>query len=180
MSENKNFIAIGKIVKTIEIKGNLKIIPLTDFTERFYTTHMVYLFNEKENNFFVNGFTGGKEFAISESKVFENYVNVRFDLFNSIERSKELIDLILMIDEKDRIKLEEGNFYYYELVGCDVYENDVKLGRINSIQNYGSGDLFNIQYGDREILIPFNKEFVKEIDTAKKRVDVKLIDGFLD
>lgn len=49
-----------------------------------------------------------------------------------------------------------------------------------SILNYGSGDLFNIKYEDKEVLIPFNKEFVKNIDVKNKRIDVQLIEGFLD
>ena len=178
--EYNNFIAIGKIAKTIGIKGNLKIIPLTDFPDRFYKIKKLYLYDEVKKSFFVNPNYGGKDFLITDCKVFDKYVNLKLDNYNSIESSRELVNLIIMIDEKHRVKLDEGSFYFYELIDAEVYDRSEYIGRVLSVLNYGSGDLFNIKYKDKEILIPFNKEFVKKIDMEAKRVDVELIDGFLD
>ena len=180
MSELKNFVAIGKIVKTIGIKGNLKIIPLTDFPDRFYKTNKIFLFNEKDNRFLTNKNFGGKDFTFSECKVFDKYINVKVEGFDAIEESQELINLIVMVDEKERVKLEDGCFYYYEIIDSEIYDNDKLIGKLISVLNFGSGDLFNVKYKDKEILIPFNKEFVKKIDMVNKRIDVQLIDGFLD
>lgn len=180
MPELKDFIAIGKIVKTIGIKGNLKIIPLTDFPDRFYKTKNILLFNEKNSSFYANKNSGGYDFSFSECKVFDKYINVKFVSFDTIEKSRELINLLVLVNEKERIKLEDGLFYYYDLIDFEIYDNDKLIGRLVSVLNYGSGDLFNINYEDREILIPYNKEFVKKIDMEKKRIDVQLIEGFLD
>lgn len=180
MPELKDLIAIGKIVKTIGIKGNLKIIPLTDFPDRFYSTRRFFLFNEKDNQFQINEILGGYDFAFSECKVFDKYINVKIDNYDSIERSKGIINFILMVDEKERVKLEDGSYYFYDLIDSVVYDKDVLIGNVISILNYGSGDLFNVKYADKEVLIPFNKEFVKNIDVKNKRIDVKLIEGFLD
>lgn len=180
MPELKDFIAIGKIVKTIGIKGNLKIIPLTDFPDRFYKTKNILLFNEKNSSFYANKNFGGYDFAFSECKVFDKYINVKFVSFDTIEKSRELINLLVLVNEKERVKLEDGLFYYYDLMDFEIYDNDKFIGRLVSVSNYGSGDLFNINYEDREILIPYNKEFVKKIDMENKRIDVQLIEGFLD
>lgn len=180
MPELKDFIAIGKIVKTIGIKGNLKIIPLTDFPDRFYKTKNIFLFNEKSSSFYTNKNHGGYDFTFSECKVFDKYINVKFDSFDTIEKSQELINLLIMVYEKERVKLEDGLFYYYDLIDSDVYEDGKLIGKLVSVLNYGSGDLFNINYEGREILIPYNKEFVKKIDMGNKRIDVQLIEGFLD
>ncbi len=180
MPELKDLIAIGKIVKTIGIRGNLKVIPLTDFPDRFYSTKKFFLFNEKGNQFQINEILGGYDFAFSECKVFDKYINVKLEQYDSIEKSKELVNFIIMIEEKDRVKLEDGSFYFYELIDSEVYDNGTMIGRVISILNYGSGDLFNVKYADKEVLIPFNNEFVKNIDVRNKRIDVQLIEGFLD
>ncbi|MDQ3193959.1 MAG: ribosome maturation factor RimM [Bacteroidota bacterium] len=180
MPEVKNFIAIGKIVKTIGIKGNLKIIPLTDFPERYNDLRKAILYDEKENKFFKNSDFGSYDFEVSECKVLKDYINLKFQNFNSIESARELIDKVLMIDEKHRIRLEEGSYYLYELVDADVFNKGENIGKVISLLNYGSGDLFNVRYKEKEILIPFRDEFVKSVDIEKKRIDVDLIDGFLD
>lgn len=175
-----NFIAIGKIAKTIGIKGNLKIIPLTDFPDRFYEIQNLYIFNEISKKFVTNIFFGGLEFKITECKVFDKYVNIKLDKFDSIESSRDLVNMIMMIEEKNRVELEEGGFYFYDIIDSEVFNNNQLIGKLISVLNYGSGDLFNIKYGDKEVLIPHNKEFVKKIDVENKRIDVELIDGFLD
>lgn len=176
----KNFITIGTIVKTIGIKGNLKIIPHTDFPDRFYKLKKLFLYNEKEDKFSANKFNGDKGFLLAECKVFDKYINIKFEGYNSINDSKELINLNTVIDEKDRIKLEEGKYYFYELIDSEIFDKGNPIGNLISVVNYGSGDLLNVKYGDKEILIPNNKEFVKKIDTSNKRIDVDLIEGFLD
>lgn len=176
----KNFITIGTIVKTIGIKGNLKIIPHTDFPDRFYKLKKLFLYSEKEDKFFVNKFNGDKGFLLSECKVLDRYINVKFEGYNDINDSLELVNLNTVIDEKDRLKLEEGKYYFYELIDSEIYDKGSHIGKLISVVNYGSGDLFNVKYKDKEILIPYNNEFVKKIDAENKRIDVELIEGFLD
>jgi len=177
--DHRNFIAIGKIVKPIGIKGNLKVIYLTDFPERFNKLKKIFLFDEKKGEFHSNDFRDGYDFEISEYKLFDNYVNIKFSGFDEINKSKELVNMILMVDEKERVRLSEG-YYIYELIGLDVYDKNEFIGKIDKISNYGSGDLFSIMNNGKEILIPYKSEFVRNIDTAKKRIDVDLIEGFIE
>ncbi len=179
MLDHKNFIAIGKIVKPIGIKGNLKVIYLTDFPERFNKLEKILLFDENKGEFYTNNFRDGYDFVISEYKLFDKFVNIKFKEYDDINKSKELVNAILMIDEKDRVELSEGH-YFYELIGLDVYDKDEYIGQVNKIRNYGSGDLFSIVIKGKEILIPYKKEFVKNIDTAKRRIDLDLIEGFIE
>jgi len=178
--EYKNFITIGKITKPIGIKGNLKIISLTDFPERFEKLKAVILYSEKDGQFFFNIKKDSFDFDVTAAKVYDKYVNIKLDGFDSIESTQPLINMMLMIDEKNRMKLEEGSYYYYEMVGCDVYSKEELIGKVISIVNYGSGDLFNVEYRGKEVLIPFRDEFIKKIDLKNRRIDTELIEGFLD
>ena len=179
MLDHKNFIAIGKIVKPIGVKGNLKIIYLTDFPERFNKLEKIVLFDEKKGEFYSNNFRDEYDFVISDCKLFDNYANIKFAGYDDINKSKDLVNLIMMVNEKERVKLSEG-YYFYELIGLEVFDKDNYIGQVDKIHNYGSGDLFSIVSNGKEILIPYKKEFVKNIDTAKKRIDVDLIEGFIE
>lgn len=180
MLDYNSFIVIGKIVKTIGIKGNLKVIYHTDFPERFYELEKVFLFSELKNEFSIDKNTKEQFFTIEWQKVFENFLNIKFNGYDGINESKVLVNHLIMINEKDRVKIEDGSYFYYELVGLDVYDKDKLIGKVKSIVNYGSGDLFNIHTGEKEILIPFRKEFILNIDTLAKRIDTELIEGFFD
>ncbi len=180
MPDIKKFIAIGKIVKTIGIKGNLKVIALTDFPARFEGLKKVCLYDEDAERFIANGPDGKYEFEISDCKVFDKYINVKFDGFDTIEESGDLVNKIVMINENKRIKFEEGNYYFYEIVGSEIFDKGNLIGKIVSVVNYGNDDLFSVTYNGKQILIPLRKEFVKNIDIDNKRIDVDLIEGFLE
>jgi len=178
--DQNNFIAIGKIVKPFGIKGILKAIYLTDFPDRFKLLKKVFLFDEEKNSFVKNYVTGSFEFLISEQIPNPKFLKIGFEGFNYIEDSKKLVNLIIMIDEKQRVKIEKDNFYFYEIIGADVYDKDKLIGKVKSVVNYGSGDLFNIDYNGKEVMIPNRKEFILRIDEKEKKIYTDLIDGFLD
>lgn len=179
MPDPDNYIAVGKIVKPIGIKGNLKAIYLTDFPERFSEIEKVYLFDERKNLFYTDKVNPEFVFVISEQKAFDKYLNIKFKGYDSINEISGFINLIIMIDEKDRVKIDEGSYYFYELIGADFFDKGVLIGKVKSIVNYGSGDLFNVETGSKEVLVPFLKEFIVNIDVKKKRIDADLIDGLL-
>jgi 16S rRNA processing protein RimM len=180
LPEHKDFIAIGKIVRPIGIKGNLKVIYLTDFPERFSMLKRVFLFDEERSAFIRNNDGSGYEFPVSFQKPFANYLNIGFEGFESIESTKVLINKVIMINEKDRVKIEEGNYYYYELIGMELLDKNIPVGKIKKIVNYGSGDLFCIDVNGKEILIPYRKEFIVKIDTESRTIHADLIEGFLE
>lgn len=178
MLDYQRCLSIGKIVKPIGIKGAVKVISLSDFPERFLKSKSVYLFDEKTGSFIKNHFMGGLDFEICESSIGNGFFRVGFSGYNRIEDVSDLIGAIVMIDETDRYELKEGRYYYYDLVGLEVYDKGSMIGKVDSIVDYGSGDLFRVVNEGKEILIPFMKEFVKEIDLKGKRIDVELIEGF--
>ncbi len=180
MTDRNNFIAIGKIVKQVGIKGTLKIIFLTDFPERFKTQKVVYLYDEKLNKFFMNAYTNETAFIITESNNRGKFLTLKFEHYDSIDASEKLINLILMINEKDRVKLEGNNYYYYELVDLPVFDNGKMIGTVKSVNNYGSDDILIIQSDESEVLVPLRNEFIKNINLESKRIDVELIEGFLE
>lgn len=179
MPDPDKFISIGKIVRPIGIKGNLKVIYLTDFPERFKDLKSVFLFDERKNSFYSRSGMDGYEFIISSQKSFGKYLNLKLEGYDNINEVSGLINLIIMIDEKDRVKIDKGSFYYYELTGSEFYDKGRFLGKVKSVVNYGSGDLFNVEINGKEVLIPFLKEFIVNVDTDKKRIDADLIEGFL-
>ena len=77
--------------------------------------------------------------------------------------------------------LNSGEFYYRDLVGCEVAATDGRyLGRIEEIFSTAANDVWVVRDGAREILVPVIEDVVKSIDTAARRVVLETVPGLLD
>jgi len=177
----EQFIFIGKITKTIGVKGAVKIILLTDFPERFLKLKEVQLFDEKSNNLLINENTNDTNFGIFDVQLYNSFVRISIKGFDSIEKVSSLLNTLICIDEKKRVKLPKGVYYYYEMIGCEVFDSDRLLGTVTKIDNYGCSDiLFVNSVKGKELMVPLLKEFITKIDVKNKKIDVKLIEGLID
>jgi 16S rRNA processing protein RimM len=162
------------------IKGFLKITPFTDFPERFLKLKRVYLFDERKSLFTLNP-NDEFEFRIEKCEVTSSHITIKFEGINSKEEAAKFVNYEILIPEDERLSLPKGKYFHYEIIGFDVYYGNDLLGRLEKIDNYGSHDLLNVKSSEgKEILIPYRDEFVKKIDAGQKRIDVELIEGFLD
>ena len=75
----------------------------------------------------------------------------------------------------------EGEYYYYQAVGLDVYDTrGIWIGKVTRIWFKQGGDLYVVSQGSKEFLIPAIKEVVEKIDFVEKKIIVSPPDGLLD
>jgi len=178
--DKDQLIIIGKITKPVGLKGELKVLAITDFPDRFKKLKDVYLLNKEETGLLTNSYTGEMKFRIKDAKVSDSILRISFDQYDSLEKVLFLKSCLICIPEKNRYKLPKNLYYFYDLIGCEVYDKGEMLGTVKKIENYGSAELISVQtMKGNIILIPFIKEFVKNVDLSKKRISVELIEGFL-
>lgn len=83
--------------------------------------------------------------------------------------------------ERDRVPpAGEGEFYHFELVGCQCYDAGRDLGVVIAVIEDGGGSILRVRDGEAELLLPFVQEFLAEIDTEGRRIDVDLPDGLVE
>jgi len=174
LPEKESYICIGKIVKSVGLKGGLKVNLLTDFPERFLELKQVFLFDETSDLFYRNR----EALRIINCNLYKSFAVIMIEGIVNRDQADNLRNYLVMIPEHSRIKLPEDKFYYYEVIGCDVYNRGELIGKVDNIVNYGSGDLLSIKSSKGEILIPIRDEFIVNIDTAGRRIDADLIEGF--
>ena len=151
-SEVKEII-IGKVGAARGLDGTLKIIPLTDFEGRFDDLEKISV--------------GGKIFAVEEVKHIGGQIFIKFAGVDSRESARALTNKFLTIDRKDAAPLDDGEFYIFDVIGCEVFDGDKKLGIVTNVLRTGSNDVFEV---DGNILIPALKSVVKSIDIASKKI----------
>jgi len=79
-------------------------------------------------------------------------------------------------------RLEPGEYYQYELVGCRVEDGNGRvLGVVSGIWETGAPDvLVVVDAQRREHLIPAAREILREVDVAARRITIDAPAGLLD
>lgn len=162
-------VIIGQIVNTHGIKGELKVKSFTDFEEeRFQKGATVFIDNHgKMENMIVLSHRFHKGHILV---AFEGYQDI-----NLVEQYKGCMLYAL----KDEELLDDDEYYVGDLIGCDVYQSDQKIGSVQDVQLYDHHDIL-VVFGKKKIMIPYVDAFIKNVDIENKRIDVTLIEGFYD
>lgn len=76
---------------------------------------------------------------------------------------------------------DDDTFYHVDLLGLEVVDTDgEKLGKVKTIQDFGAGDLVEIDRADAaSFFLPFTQACVPEVDLAGRRLVVAIPPGLL-
>ena len=165
---------VGKIVNTHSLKGEVKVISSTDFEEQRF---------EKGTELLITrGNQVVKEVTVESYRTHKNNLLVNFVGIDSIEEAEKLKNLQIKIDSDNIGELEENEFYFHEIIGCEVFdENGKSLGEISEILTPGANDVWVIKsQNGKEILIPYIEDVVKKIDVENKKIDIEVMEGLID
>ena len=156
-------IVIGKIVAPHGVRGDIRIMPLTDRPEQFL--NLSYLLLE-----------GGRQLTVKAARFHKRMVLVSTKEITTMNDAELLRDKKILIRAEDLPPLEEGRFYVADLIGLPVFDEEGKqLGTFKDSITTGSNDVYIVAVpGGKDLLIPALKIYVREINLQEKRIVVKL------
>ena len=165
---------VGKIVNTHSLKGEVKVISSTDFEEE--------RFKKGSKLLITRGNQLIREVIVESYRNHKNFLLVKFEGIDSVEEAEKLKNLQIKIDSDEVGELEENEFYFHQIIGCEVFdENDKNLGEIIDILTPGANDVWVIKgENGKEILIPYIEDVVKKIDITSKKVNIEVMEGLID
>ncbi len=165
---------VGKIVNTHSLKGEVKVISSTDFEEE--------RFKKGSKLLITRGNQLIREVIVESYRNHKNFLLVKFEGIDSVEEAEKLKNLQIKIDSDEVEELEENEFYFHQIIGCQVFdENDRNLGEIIDILTPGANDVWVIKGEEgKEILIPYIEDVVKQIDITNKKVNIEVMEGLID
>lgn len=163
---------IGKIVNTHGIKGEVKVLQTTDFIERFDVGETIYI---KVKDIY-------EAVTIKTSRLHKNNLLISFDEYSSINDVEGFKDKELYIHADQQHELNEGEYYYHQIIGCQVETLEgEKLGQVDAILSPGANDVWVVKANDgKEYLIPYIPQVVKDIKLEEKLIVIEPMEGLLD
>jgi 16S rRNA processing protein RimM len=161
--ETDELMVVGKVVGVQGLKGELRILPLSDFPERFTKPGERWLQRRKDPARPIELLSGrqlpGKELFV-----------VRFAGIDSREAAEALVGEEL---------LAKGEFHLLDLVGLEVRLEGAAIGTVSNLIHAGN-DLLEIDLDGRQVLIPFVEAIVPVVEMEQGWIGITPPPGLLD
>lgn len=170
---SENLFTVGKIVNTHGIRGELKIIPETDFPERFDKGSELVIVDPQNKQTPV---------TVQASRLHKNMYIVQFSQFGNINEVEKYKGSLLKVEGKYQQPLEEGEYYYHEIIGCKVVTDEgEELGPITEVLTPGANDVWVVSLPKgKQLLLPVIDDVVLDVDVENKTIRVHLMEGLLE
>jgi 16S rRNA processing protein RimM len=159
---------IATIGKTVGISGDMKFHIKCDFPEQF-CDGATFFTNLK------------KSITLRDVNLERGLVKI--DGVNTMEDAKKFTNAKLFTTREETRKnchLDEGEYFWFDLEECEVFENGRRLGIVNEVERITISNYLNVKTDEelvktgsaKSFLIPFHKPFVLSTDIDKKVITV--------
>ncbi|MUT66327.1 ribosome maturation factor RimM [Paenibacillus sp. NEAU-GSW1] len=167
---------VGKLVNTHGLRGEVKIMPSTDFAdERFAVGSKLSLQDEQSGK--------AIEIEITAAREHKGTYIAKLKGFNDINEVEKYKGWLLKISETEQAELEDGQYYYHQIIGCKaVTEDGEELGVISEILSPGANHVWvvdRVKPKGKQILLPVIDDVILDVDVAEKVVTVRLLEGLI-
>lgn len=157
-------IYIGKITSTHGIKGELKIKSNFEYKDKVFVIGNKLVIDNKD--YIIKSYRSHKGF---DMVTLNNY--------------KDINEVLFLINKKVYIE-KESNFIRDVILDEDLLKFNANInGEKGTIKEIffasPNNKIIRVLINGKEVLVPFNKEFIKNIDKDKKEVNIELIDGMM-
>ena len=161
-----NLIYVGKIVNTHGIKGEVRL--LSNFSEKelvFKKEFKVYVGDDREE-LLINSYRPHKQFDM-----------LTFKGINDINDVLKYKAKKVYINKED-LALKDNEYLLEDLIGMSILCDNEHLGVVSDIFDTKAGKLLYITFA-KNYYIPYNNEYIKEIDVKKREIKTENVKGLI-
>lgn len=171
MKERPDFISIGIVAKAHGTRGEVQVNPTTDVLSQFKTIKQVYLKMPQRER---------RTLIIEHARIKNDKIILKLA---GIDNRTEAADLKGSLIEKHFDSAEQlppDEYYVFDLIGLKVKTTaNLWLGEITEVLSLPANDVYVVQSGATEYLIPAIKDVVKQIDLDAGMIVIQPLEGLL-
>jgi 16S rRNA processing protein RimM len=156
-------VLVGRVVKPQGRHGEVAVEPFSDREDRFPKLERAFL-----------PAPGGEAREVRVERCFahKHRFVLKLEGVDSIDAAETLRGAELRIAESELAALPEGSYYYHQLAGLQVDdEQGSTIGVVESVMETGAETrVLVVRTPEGETLLPFADAFVRSVDLARGRI----------
>jgi 16S rRNA processing protein RimM len=158
-------VVVGTISGTHGRAGAVRVDPQSDIANRFMVG----------SELFINGIAH----TVDSSQPSGRGIIIKLDKINDLDHAATLKGSLITIPSHHLEALPDGSYYYYEIIGINVWEESgVYIGKISEIISTGCNDVYVIKDSlGHERLIPALDDVLLSVVPQKKQMVVRIPEG---
>jgi 16S rRNA processing protein RimM len=168
----EDFIAIGRVSKPHGVKGEIRIEYYNPEDTRFFSHYQMI---------FLQGNEGSPHaYRLMSVRPQKRFILAQLEGIRTKEEAEQLRGKVVLIDPATLPPLEAGEYYWQDILGMRVVtDKGSDVGEVMEIVPTGNNDVYVVQKGKKEFLIPATKEVIISIDTEARTMVIRPLDGLL-
>lgn len=163
---------IANIVAAHGIAGALRLRSQSDIPGRFGRLEDVYVGRDPRN---------ARPMRVAEASEHGGRVLMRLEGCTTREMAEEFIGQSVYVAETQMEAPPDGRYFVHDLIGCVVSTTDgVRRGELTDVLLLPANDVYVLDCGGREVLVPAVADFIHSVDVQAKTIVVKLVPGLFE
>ncbi len=155
---------VGVIAGAWGYDGEVKVQSHTDNPQRFSTGNLLM--------------ARGQTLQIDGCRWHQGLALIKFRGIETQEAADRLHGVQLEVSLDDVLPASPDTYYHFQILDMEVWTQSGEfLGKVNDILSTGSNDVYVVNHGKDEVLVPAMHDVVLEVDLGKGRITVDLPDG---
>jgi 16S rRNA processing protein RimM len=168
----ENFIVIGRISKPHGVKGEIRIEYFNPEDPQFFSHYQLIFLQGDEKSL--------HPYRLLTVRPHKKFILAQLEGIRNRAEAEQLRGKVVLIDPAELPPLEEDEYYWHDILGMRVVsEKGEDVGTVREIVPTGSNDVYVIQKGTKEFLIPATKEVIINIDTKARTMIIRPLEGLL-
>jgi 16S rRNA processing protein RimM len=164
------YLIVGYLRRAHGVRGEMVMEVHTDFPERLKPKTKVFV---------------GKDYQPMTIAAIRNHSQGLLIKLNGLDTPEDTApyrNQLVYVTAADRPPLPKGQFYYHELIGFDVVnEEESFIGKLAEIMQTGANDVYVVTRPDAsELLLPVIPSVILDIDAGRRLIRVHLLDGLIE
>lgn len=160
-----DFIYVGKIVNTHGLKGEIRIISDFEYKDKVFVPDFpIYIGRKKEKE------------IIKTYRHHKNFEMITMDGYSDINEVLRYKGLYVYIKRED-LNLNDTEYLESDLIGLNVIVDNNQSGVVTDIRDTGNNKILVIDYNDKNVFVPYQKEFIDSVNFETNEIVIKPIEG---
>jgi 16S rRNA processing protein RimM len=165
-------IAIGQIVRSNGIRGEVRLNLLTDHPERLQQLTHVWV-GPEENR--------ARQLAVERVRLHRHQAVLKLKSIESRDAADSLKEQFVFIHEQQALPLANGSYFIHEIVGMQVTTDEGRnLGTVEEVWQMPANDVWVVRRNGEEILLPAIRDVIRSVDRQQRAIVIHALEGLLD